>query len=62
MFVKHKELVTNQYATKGQGNKLHEETCTVQMDFAENFLSSLGEDIHPVHLFQQKTMKVMKKI
>ena len=57
----HKELVTNQYAMVHdiKGN-LNEETCTVQMDFAEMFLfqpmvkksSLLTSTKHPSHYFQ----------
>ena len=50
VFVKHKALVTNQYAmVHGIKDNLNEETCTVQMDFADNFVSTHGEEIQSVY-------------
>ena len=50
VFVKHKEFVTNQYAMVHEiKDNLNEETCTVQMDFAENFVSTYGEEIQSAY-------------
>ena len=50
VFVKHKELVTNQHAMVHEiKGTLNEDTCTVQMDFAKHFVSTHGEEIQPAY-------------
>ena len=56
VFVKHKYLVTNQYAmTHGIKDNLYEETCTVQMDFAEHFASTHCEEFQSAY-FNKKSV------
>ena len=59
--VKHKALVINQYAMVREiKDNLNEETCTVQMDLAENFISTHGEEIQSAYI--NKTSVTMHPI
>ena len=48
VFVKYKELVTNQYAMVHEIKALNEETCTVQMDFADNSFQPMVKKSSPL--------------
>ena len=53
ILVKHKEIVTNQYAVthRVKGN-LNDETCVVQIYFAENVVSTHGEEMQSSYFYK----------